>query len=116
MSQPLQYDLSYYRGRTDLTAIVWRDSNQTPVDLTGYTVECTVRSDAGTLLATTADGGIVASVTPAAGTIALTITDSVGRGLPLGKHKWDVWAVSSGGTDYPLVTGNFTVTQEVRYA
>jgi len=27
-----------------------------------------------------------------------------------------VWAVSSGGVDYPLLSGAFTVVQEARYA
>ena len=116
MMPPAKYDLSYYRGRTDLASVVWQDSNETPVDLTGYTVSCYVRNDADTLLASTDAGGITASVTAASGLIVLTIDDSTGRGLPVGKHRWDVWAVSSGGVDYPLLTGAFTVVQEARYA
>jgi len=113
---PVQYDLSYYRGRTNLASVQWQDSDEVAVDLTGYTVSAYVRDDAGTLLASTDAGGITATVTPADGLIVLTIDDNTGRGLPLGKHRWDVWAVSSGGIDEPLVTGAFTVIKEARYA
>lgn len=115
MSQPQLYDLSYYRGRTDLASVQWFDSNDAAVNLTGYTVGCYIRNAAGTLLASTASE-ITASVTAASGLIVLTISDAAGQALPAGVHTWDVWAVSSGGIDYPLVTGNFTVLPEVRYA
>ena len=115
MSQPALYDLSYYRGRTDLASVQWFDSTDAAVDLTGYSVGCFVRNAAGTLLASTASE-ITATVTAASGLITLTITDVAGQALPAGVHRWDVWAVSSGGIDYPLVTGSFTVLPEVRYA
>ncbi|MGA1045390.1 MAG: hypothetical protein ACO3ZY_09335 [Phycisphaerales bacterium] len=110
---PLLHDISYYRGTTDIASIEWQDQSGTPVNLTGYAAHCYVRSAAGTMLASTASE-ITATITAASGLIVLTITDAGGRGLPAGVHVYDVWAVSSGGIDYPLVSGSFTVIPEQR--
>jgi len=109
---PGQTDITYYRGRTDLFSIRWEYAG-TPVDLTGYTATATVRKYDGTLVADTSSG-ITATITANTGTVVFTISDNVGRALALGTHRYDVWLVSSGGIDYPVLTGLFTVVQEVR--
>ena len=109
---PGSSDLTYYRGATDLFSIQWQYAS-TPVDLTGYTATATIRRYDGTLLADTASG-VTATITPLAGQVVFTISDAVGRALPLGSHRYDVWLVSSGGIDYPILQGLLTVVEEVR--
>jgi len=115
MSFPLQHNLSYYRGRTDVASIVWQDSNGAAVNLAGYAIAVNVRNAAGTVIASTSSG-ITATVTAATGTIVLTMSDAVGQALAEGTHRWDVWAVSSGGIDYPLIYGDFVVIKDQRNA
>jgi len=110
---PGLHDFTYYRGATDLRSVTWKDSNGNPVDLTGYTASMHIRDAADTVLASTSDG-ITATITAASGLVVFTISDAKGRGLPVGNHRYDVWLVSSGGTDYPILYGNVTVLKEVR--
>lgn len=109
---PGKLDLSYYRGASDLFSIQWLYAS-TPIDLTGYAATATIRRYDGTLLADTASG-ITATITPLEGRAAFSISDAVGRALPLGTHRYDVWLVSSGGIDYPILSGLMTVEEEVR--
>jgi len=109
---PAQHDISYYRGATDLLTMQWK-SGGAAVDLTGYTVAMFVKTQAG-LVAASSGAGISAAITTATGTVSFTISDAVGQAMPLGVLRYDIWAVSSGGIDYPLLSGNFTVSEEVR--
>lgn len=106
-------DLTYYRGSTDVLSLTWKDSNDAAVDLTGYTASMTIRDRAGTVLASTSSG-ITATITAASGLVAFTISDSSASALTVGTHRYDVWAVSSGGVDYPLLYGSLVVVEEVR--
>jgi hypothetical protein len=109
---PGQADLTYYRGKTDLFSIQWKYAD-TPVDLTGYAATATIRAYDGSLLADTSSG-ITATITANTGTAVFTISDAVGRALPIGTHHYDVWMVSAGGIDYPILAGLVTVVKEVR--
>ena len=110
---PLQHDLSYYRGGTDVASIQWTDDSGTAINLAGYSATMTIRRHDGTLVDSTS-GAITATITAATGTIVFTITDAGAAALPVGVHVYDVFVVSSGGIDYPLLTGNFLVRDEVR--
>lgn len=109
---PGRYDISYYRGSTKVKTFTWK-ADGTAVNLTGYTVSMHIRDAEGTVLASTSDG-ITATVTAASGIMQFTISDAKGQGLDAGVHRYDVWAVSSGGEDNALVYGSFTVVEEVR--
>lgn len=115
MNGPGVHDISYFRGTSLIASVVYRDSNDAAVDLTGYVASMHVRKHDGTLLASTASG-ITATITAATGTIVFQISDAVGQAIPLGTHHYDVWVVSGSGEDDPLLTGQFTCVQEVRYA
>lgn len=110
---PGLFDFTYYRGATDLLSATWRDSNGSAVDLTGYAASMHIRNAADTVLASTSDG-ITATITAASGLVVFSISDEKGRGLAVGNHRYDVWLVSGGGVDYPILYGNVTVLGEVR--
>lgn len=107
------HDLSYPRGQNDVCSIEWQDSSGAAVDLTGYSVTMSVRKVDGTLLASTSSG-ITATITAATGVVVFTISDAVGLAMPVGVHRYDIWAIGSTGIDYALLQGNFTVIAEVR--
>jgi hypothetical protein len=110
---PQLKDITYYRGSTDVCSVRWLQSDgTTPTDLTGYTATMYVRDAAGTLLSS----GISSSITANTGTVVFTITDAAAAAMPLGVHRHDVWLVSSGGIDYCLIYGAFTVLKETRNA
>ena len=113
--KPQLKDLVYYRGSTDICSLQWQDSAGTAIDLTGYTAALTVRDSADSIIGLTGSG-ISATITANTGTIAFTITDQAAAALPIGVHRYDVWTTSSGGYDYPLLYGSFTVIEEVRNA
>ena len=115
MNRPKRYDHTYYRGTSDLFTATWKPGGVV-ANLTGYTVSMHVKDQAGTVLASTDAGeGITATIAdPTNGEISFTISDSVGRAMATGLHQYDVWAISGGGSDYPLLKGSFTVVEEVR--
>jgi len=106
-------DLTYYRGSTDVLSLTWKDSAGAAVNLTGYAASMTIRDRAGTALASTSSG-ITATITAGTGLIEFTISDAAAAALTEGTHRYDVWAVSSGGIDYPLLYGSFVVIAETR--
>lgn len=110
---PGYHDLTYYRGSTDICSVVWKDSAGALVDLTGYTAELTIRNAAGTIIGETGSG-ITATITAAAGLVTFTITDAAAAALTEGTHRYDIWVVSAGGIDYPLLYGSFAVIPETR--
>ena len=110
---PGYHDLTYYRGSTDICSVVWKDSAGALVDLTGYSATFTIR-DASDAVVGVTGSGITATITANTGTVVFTITDNAAAALPVGVQRYDVWLTSSGGTDYPLLYGAFTVVEEVR--
>lgn len=114
MNGPARHDLSYYRGSSVVVSVQYLDSDDSPVNLSGYAASMHVRKRDGTLVASTGGGGITATITAATGTVVFTISDAVGRAMPPGTHVYDVWVVSGGGSDDPLLVGYFRVAPEVR--
>lgn len=110
---PGYHDLTYYRGSTDICSVQWKDSAGVAVDLTGYTAELTIRDSSGTIIGETGSG-ITATITTGSGLVEFTITDNAAAALPAGTHRYDIWVVSSGGIDYPLLYGSFAVIPETR--
>jgi len=112
------HNQTYVRGVTDLEGVAYKqDDRTTPVDLTGYTASYTIRNAAGTVLASSDQGGGIAlTIDAPAGLIGARIDDSTGRNMELGVHRYDVWVVSSGGYGYCLMRGAFVVVEEARNA
>ena len=41
---PITYDLKIYQGQTFELSLIWKDEDQLPVDLTGYTAKMHIRA------------------------------------------------------------------------
>ncbi len=111
-----QYDITIEQGATFLLDLLWKDSNGTPVDLTGYAARMQVRRkydapDPALLSFTDANGAI--TLGGAAGTIAIkglaTLTDVV----PAKQGVYDLELVAPNGDVTRLVAGIVIVTPEV---
>ena len=110
-----RYDLEIKQGATLSLTATWKDSTDTPVNLTGYTARMQVRStyDAtSTILSLTSGSGI--TLGGSAGTIAITASATVTAALTAPwAGVWDLELVSGGGVVTRLLEGAASVSPEV---
>lgn len=109
------YDITIEQGATFQLNIVWKNPNETPINLTGYTARMQVRekvASTSTLLnLTTENGGIaLGGVT---GTIAVTAAASLTDDITVKRGVYDLELISSGGVVTRLVEGCVTISPEV---
>ena len=108
------YNIVCDQGATFSRVLTWKQSNGTPVNLTGYTARMQVRdhyaSSSSVLTLTTENGGI--TLGGAAGTITLAATATATAALTADTYVYDLELVD-GATVTRLVQGQFTVNPEV---
>lgn len=111
-----RYNLAIQQGATLSVALTWKDSNDAPVNLTGYTARLQVREtyDSGNavLSLNTSNGGIALGGT--AGTINLSAaaTATAALSAPF-TGVYDLELVSASGDVTRLLEGLATVSPEV---
>jgi hypothetical protein len=108
------YDITIEQGATFQMSLTWKDSNNAPVNLTGYTARMQVRTNyeaEDTLVSLTSpSGGIVLG--GVLGTIAITIDASVTQSLQIDEAVYDLELVN-GATVTRLLQGKATISREV---
>ena len=108
------YNILSDQGSTFARTLVYKDSNGTPIDLSGYTAKMEIRPTIGssTLLLTlsTANGRI--TLGGAAGTITLNVA-SGDMGFDPGSYAYDLEVTSGGGVTTRVVMGQFVQRGEV---
>jgi hypothetical protein len=109
------YDLYMEQGATFSLVITWKDSSNTPINLTSYTARMQVRrtkqSTTVIVEASTTDGRIVLG--GALGTITVTIPATVTDDLDFGCGVYDLEVESSGGQVTRLIEGGVSFSKEV---
>lgn len=109
------YNIICDQGATFTRTITWKDSNGSPVNLTGYTARMSLRSTIDSsvevLSLTTANSRI--TLGGVAGTITLNVDATTTAALAAGQYVYDLEAVSGGGTVTRIVMGSFVVRGEV---
>lgn len=109
-----KYNITVDQGATYSQVFTWKDSNEAPIDLTGYAARMQVRKrrrDDPTLLdLTTENGGITLGST--AGTITVSISADATAAVAAGEHVYDLELVFE-STVSRLVMGTFTVRGEI---
>ena len=109
------YDILIEQGATFRKTFVWKDSEETPIDITGYTARMQIRrkKSATTVehTATTENGGIVLG--DAAGTVEVIISaaDTADFDFTTGVYDLELNDGSDGITR--LVEGGVEVSKEV---
>lgn len=111
-----QHDITIEQGATFLLNLVWRDSTDTLVDLTGYTARMQVRqthksADPPALTLTTENGAI--TLGGAAGTISVVAAATATGDITFKRGVYDLELVSGSGVVTRLIDGVVTVTPEV---
>jgi hypothetical protein len=108
------YDITCDQGATFSRVITWRNSNNTPIDLTNYTARMQVRanypSTTVVLSLTTENAGI--ALGGALGTITLAATATATAAITADQYVYDLEMIT-GSQVTRLVEGTFTVTPEV---
>ncbi len=108
------YNATIDQGSVWSVVLVYTDSNNTPVNLTGYTAAMQLRqnynSTTADLTLTTANGGI--SIVGATGTITITATAVQTGALDPGFYVYDL-ELTSGSNISRLIQGQLTVAEQV---
>jgi phage tail sheath gpL-like len=108
------YNTTIDQGSVWSVVLVYTDSNNTPVNLTGYTAAMQLRqnynSSTADLTLTTANGGI--TIVGATGTITITATATQTGLLDPGFYVYDL-ELTSGSNISRLIQGQLTVAEQV---
>ena len=108
-------DIVAEQGATFALALLWTDTTDVPIDLTGYAARMHVRNvpNASTFVIelTTENGRIALGAT--AGTINLLIDAETTAALPAGEFVYDIELVQAGDGVTRLLEGAFSIRAEV---
>lgn len=103
------------KGATFQYNLIWKDSSDVPIDLTGYTARMQVRktftTDETLLDLTTENGGI--TLGGALGTIAIVGDDTDTSAIDAKVGVYDIELVSPAGVVKRLLEGEVTIKPEV---
>jgi hypothetical protein len=109
------HNITIEQGATFRLSLIWKDSNNTPINLTGYTARMQVRrkySEPTTLLNFTTENGAIV-LGGSAGTIEVTGLATLTDDLPIKPAVYDLELVSGSGFVTRLIEGSVTITPEV---
>jgi hypothetical protein len=114
-TQPANYNLVIYQGANLSQVFTWQDSNQTPVNLTGYTARMQARTsiEAPTpfIDLTNANGGV--TLGGSAGTVTVTMTATQTAAITETVGIYDLELVSPGGIVTRFLQGTVVISREV---
>ncbi len=109
------YDFYIEQGATFYQPLIWKDSNDDPVDVTGYTarmqIRKTVKSSDVLISLTTANGRI--TLGGAAGTVTLEISAEDTADFEIFCGVYDLELEALDGTVTRLLEGQIEISREV---
>lgn len=109
------YKMLMEQGATYNLVLTWRNPDQTPINLTGYTARMQVRKSktaADTLLSLTTENGRI-TLGGSLGTIMFDVPADVTATLQPGQWVYDLELVNASGQVTRLIEGPCTVDGEV---
>lgn len=109
------YKMVLEQGATFNLVVTWRNPDQTPIDLDGYTAKMQVRPSKGSpeVIATFSTDDATIVLGGALGTIMFDVAADDTATLPAGAYVYDLEMRSSGGQVTRLLEGTFTIDGEV---
>jgi hypothetical protein len=110
-----QYDFAIEQGATTIRSFVWKSSDGTPVDLTGYAARMQVRrsfSATDVLLEASTDNGRI-QIDPEAGKFTLVLSASVTAAIDWSRGRYDIELESPDGDVTRLIYGEITISKEI---
>lgn len=107
------YDITCEQGATFNLVLTWRNPDQSPIDVTGYTAKMQVRTsksaESAVLTLTDGDGITLGGVD---GTITLTASATATGDIAEGTYVYDL-ELDSGSVVTRLIEGAFVVSGQV---
>lgn len=109
------YKMVLEQGATFNLVVTWRNPDQTPIDLTGYTAKMQVRPSKGSadVIATFSTDDATIVLGGSLGTVMFDVDAADTALLPAGVYVYDLEMKSSGGQVTRLLEGTFTIDAEV---
>lgn len=104
------------QGATYTFTLTWKDSTNTPVDLTGYTARMQLRRtvpSTDTLLSLTDSDGIAFAADRTTGVLTVTMTAAQTAALTGTSAVYDLELISASGVVYRLIEGDVEISPEV---
>lgn len=110
-----EYNFSIEQGATTIKPFVWKSSDNSPVDLSGYEARMQVRRSASSpdvlLEASTSNNRI--QLDAAAGRFTLVLSADVTAAIEWSRGRYDIELRSPDGDVTRIVQGEITVSKEV---
>ena len=106
---PGRYNIAVVSGTTFQLSPQWLVNNL-PVDLTGYTADMQVRDVSNNLITELSTGNGYAVITPATGTVTLTLSATQTAALTVGNYNYGLNLTAPGGTVYQILQGAFVLS------
>ena len=103
MSAPI-YNLALTIGEDRVLPFTWVDKTKRPIPLTGYTFECTLRSDNTNVITELTDRDYIA-VDPLNGKFIITFPRAITDQKITRFAEWDLWITTPEGLRKCLVKG-----------
>jgi hypothetical protein len=112
MAFPATYNISYYRGDSYVFILNPKNSDGSTFNLNNYSGYFQIKEARGPSNPAIISGNVSID-TPITGSLTCTIDAEDGEDLDPGIYVYDVQITKTDGTTYTLVTGTFTVTDDV---
>ncbi|AVD99227.1 hypothetical protein SEA_BILLNYE_25 [Streptomyces phage BillNye] len=106
---PANYDLVLYKGDFFQMAVTLKDSTGNPIDLTGFTAQCSIKATLGA----TESFNATLTITPLLGKIDVLLPSSVTTLLNAGDYVWDLQLTDMDGNVRTYFAGDVKVYGEV---
>ncbi len=105
-----RYDLSVNRGETFVQPLIFKDANDTVLDLTGYEAYSQVRPEpeSDELICS-----MVCTIDGANGTVTMTISADVTKTIPVGCYAYDLMMKDTDDVIRMYIGGRFSVRPSV---
>lgn len=106
---PANYDLVLYKGDFFQVAVTLKDSLGDPINLSGYTAQCSIKANLGA----TDSFNAMLTVTPELGKVDILFPSSVTSLLNAGDYVWDMQLTDVDGNVRTYFAGDVKVYGEV---
>jgi hypothetical protein len=110
-----QYDFAIEQGATTIKPFVWKSSDGTPVDLSGYTARMQVRRSTSSeyvLLEASTDNGRI-QLDHEAGKLTLVLSAGVTAAIDWSRGRYDIELESPDGGVTRLIYGEISISKEI---
>lgn len=110
-----EHNFTIEQGATTVKPFVWKSSDGTPVDLSGYEARMQVRRSTSAddvLLEASTDNGRI-QIDPEAGKFTLVLSASVTAAINWSRGRYDIELESPDGDVTRLIYGEITISKEI---